>query len=603
MGKAVAKAVIRADNRKLAGDLRRSKRMFGKAFQGIGRGIKGSLGAVLSPLGVGAGALGFAAIGKEVLDFEQTLTDIEIQGDASAQVMDKLRGTIAELGDSNALSRTELSALALEMVNLEGKAGLNADKLKVLADAAFATSAPVQELAGLSLALGNAFGLVDPAKLKEGLDGIITAGKEGSIPLAEMNILLQQNGASFAKFAGQGVAGVSSLAATLQGLRKDFGSAGEAGTALGAIMGVFQVRELQLRKAGIEVKKSNGDFRDLADIVSDIEMSGIVSDAEKFNKAFGTRKEARLALDSLIKRSDVIEDITKQTIDSNAIELDAAKRRTTESFRIKKSFNDIKLTIADAFTPSRIKKFAEILGTMAKGVGFIADNIEIFVALLAAIKISQLVGGFGQMAVSSKAMAASTGTMSGAMRNIGRDAAIAGAAFAGWKTGQMLDDWLGISNAIGNLAGPSKQEEAREGTGFLRDRAQELTQAKQRRQQRSAFGFGEESASSEDIVSNARRLAFQARDKGLIGEGGQVDKAAVFKAQTGRDLTSIDKTKGEFGVSKEAEQLAQAIKQAIQISSVAEKAGPGAEIKITIDAQGLLKAEVVKDRESRRAPQ
>ena len=619
MGKSVAKAVVRADNRKLAGDLRKSRKMFGKAFGRIGKGVKGTLGAALSPLGAGVGALGFAAIGQEVLQFEQTLLDLEIQAGASKETMGDLRGTIDGLSKTNAIGKDQLAALAMEMVNLEGQAGLNAEKLKVLADAAFATSAPVEELAGLSLALGNAFNLVDASQMRRGLDGIITAGKEGSIPLNEMNLLLQQNGASFAKFSKGGEAGALKMAATLQALRKDAGSAGEAGTRLSAILGVFQTREVELGKAGIKVRdKATGQYRELADIIADIDQSGLVNNARKFNKAFGTRKEARLALDSLMKRKDIIDDITVAQQKTGTIEADAAKRRESDAFRIKKAFNDIKLTIAEAFTPERIKKFASAMEGVAKFVGFIADNIESFVALLVSIKISQLVGGFQAMAASSGVMTKNMGKMSGLMGKIGTAANLAGAAIAGWQIGTALDQAFGLSDKLSDwAAAPSKQEKRLVNSGNLRELSGKVQSGRTqlgiqnappevRKAVEDMFG-AQKDVDQGKLATRAMRLAQSAEMNGLIGKDGKVDKSKAFMAQTGNKLWGHagDGANGDATLeSSGTNDLVAAIQQGMQIRKVRDEAlEKNMNFKIFVDEQGLLKAKLIEARQERRAPQ
>ncbi len=76
--------MIRADNRRLRGDLNKSRKMFGKTFTKIGKGIRGKLSGALGGLGGLAAGLGVAAIAKDVLDFEETLTRLGIQAGTSA---------------------------------------------------------------------------------------------------------------------------------------------------------------------------------------------------------------------------------------------------------------------------------------------------------------------------------------------------------------------------------------------------------------------------------------------------------------------------------------------------------------------------------------
>lgn len=590
---------MRADNRKLGGDLRKSRALFGKTFRGIGRGIKGALSMAMSPLGVGAGAIGFAAIGKEVLDFEQTLVDIQVQGNASAETMDKLRSTINELSKDNAQAKPELSALAMEMVNLEGVAGLSAEKLQVLADAAFASSSPVNELAGLSLALGNAFDLVDPTNLKAGLDSIIVAGKAGSIPLAEMNILLQQSGAEFAKFSGKGIDGATKMAATLQTLRKQAGSAGEAGTRLSALLGVFATRETELGKFGIRVKDLAGNYREVSDIVADIDASGIVNDADKYNLAFGKRKEARLALETLIDIEDQYRENLAIAQKGGAIDADMAARRQTDAFKIKKAFNDAKIALAEAFTPDRIKKFADLMGTMADTLGFMVDHAEAFVAIWAAFKIAGLVSGFASMAASAASIAASSGAASAGFGGMAagfgkmalRAAPIAAAAYGVLK----LDKELGVTDSIAdklvnNAPGYDKNLMVRAGaTSFNQSVIGNKT-----------GGMVGEKVTDSQLAFTARDFIGDARNSGVVGANG-VDREAAFLAthDTEKGTGLFDKAKASGFEDELTNAMVSALDRAAKIVAEDErkKSTTDQEVKVrlSIDDYGILR--------ERRSPQ
>ena len=293
-----ASSVMRADNKRLSRDLAKSRSMFKRTFGRIGRGIKSSLKGVLSPIGVGAGVAGLVVVGREVLAFEQSLDDVAIQGDVSEKKMAELRATIDRLSREFGISRNVIAGASLELVNLLGASGASAETLEVLTRAAFATGAPVEELAGLVLSLRKQFGIAedDAVGLEAALGAIILAGKKGSIPLGEMNLILQQTSAQFKEFSAAGTAGVAQLAATLQILRNSFGSAAEAGTGLNALLGVITTREVQLAEAGVNIRDANGEMRNLLDIVEDIDKAGIVKDPAKFNRVFGTRKEARRSL-------------------------------------------------------------------------------------------------------------------------------------------------------------------------------------------------------------------------------------------------------------------------------------------------------------------
>lgn len=589
-------ALIRASNRKLKGDLRKSRRMFDRSFKKTGKNIKSSLRGALAPLGVAVGVAGIAAIGRQVLDFEQTLSDLEIQAELSGDKMGELRDTIGELSITNAQSRKSLAAASLALVNLQGAGGASAEKLKVLSDAALATSTPVEQLAGLIFSLENAFGLADPEDLRKGLDAIITAGKKGAIPLGEMNQILQSAGVTFARFSATGVDGAADLAAALQILRAGFGDATQAGTGLESLLGILETRELQLGKAGVKVRDQAGNLKPLLTLVEEISKAGIIGDPKKFNAAFGQRKEARKALILLSETTDEVRALSDAAKGSDAINRDVAKRRETDAFRIKKAFNDMTEAIAKAFTPERIAKFASVMERMADILEVLIDNAEIFIAVWAAFKIGGLVTGFAAMAGSMAASAASSSLTLGSLGKMAGP--IAAAAAAGFLLGKALDDALGISDAISDAFVETEARAIRIETGLLVSQAEKLgfeTRAKEALaapQGKTALGRREQLAAAGIIRS--------AREAGIIGPEGEIEPEAAFRVTERRAPTLFEEPAVEAGRALPAatQELIESIKFAQQVQARTQ-----IDVSVTVDQQGMLRAQETEESKARRSTQ
>ena len=570
---AVAKAVVRADNRKLRGDLAKSRSMFGRTFSKIGKGVKGSLKMALSPLGVGAGALGIAAIGQEVLSFEESLTRIAIQANMSGKATDKMRQEMLALGKETGLSRQEVAATATSLINLTGDIDFTLSSMRVLADANAATGASMEDLAGLAFSLKESFGLVEPEELAQGLSAIITAGKEGAIPLGEMSVILQQLSASFKDVGGLGKGGAADLAAALQVLRPAFGTAAEAGTGLQSMMTALKKKSVDLAKNGIQVFEKDAatgekTFRGLRSILDDLAASPLAKDPALLVKTLG-RVEAEKAVKAWTEGRDRFEELAESARRSSAVQEDADRYRSSSAGKLKKSLNDAKETVADTFTPNRIKMFANAMEDLAKVLGFMVDNAAAFAAVWAGIKINSLVSGFSSIASTTGALKGGAGgcccgpggmgagagvggkgKKGGRLAKLGRGlntAANATGAFAvGYGVGSVLDDYTGASDKISDAMTESQA------SGMERGRSKVITENAARLQMLSQMEglTGLNAKGKKSMVDSAHQLLFTARGQGLIDEGGGVNREKVGRAllkANGVDFhASSSERKGQF---------------------------------------------------------
>lgn len=398
MAAPTAAAMMRADNRRLNSDLSKSRRIFRKAFRGIGRGIKRTLSGALSPLGVGIGITGLAVAGKQVIDFEDSLNRLVIQGAKASDTTNdlnmrtnSLRATLDSMSKATGASRDELLAGATAIVNMQGPVENLEEQLAVLAEANVATGASIEDLAGLAFVMKRAFGIVEAKDLEKGLSGIIEAGKRGSVPLGQMAVVLQKLSTQFKDFKASGTEGAADLASALQVLvGSGFANAEEAGTGLQSLLTSFAKKSKELGKLGVkvfEVKDGVKTFRSLRDILDDMASSGLVKDPAKLIKALG-RAEAARAAQALFENRDLFEQISEAARGSDAVQTDAARRRESQAFRIQQAMNNVKLAIARAFTPERIEKVANALEFLAKGVQFLIDNLPTVLAAFAGFKIS-----------------------------------------------------------------------------------------------------------------------------------------------------------------------------------------------------------------------
>ena len=584
MGAPEATAMMRADNRRLKGDLAKSRRMFGKTFTKIGGGIKSKLGGAFGGLGALGAGIGVAAIGKDVLDFEKTLTRLGIQAGSSAADIEKFRDGTIELSKKTGISRGELIAASEALVNLTGTAGFAQDKLAVLAQANLATGASMEELAGLAFSLDNAFELKSADELKSGLSAIIQAGKDGAIPLNQMATVLQGVSASFAELGGTGVEGAADLAAALQVLRSGgFATASEAGTGLQAVITGLTKKSTQLKKKGIDVFDKDGAFRGLRPILDDFQKADLT--VKELTDTLG-RVEAAKGIKALIdpKGRKNLEALSAASKKSNAVEEDAIKFRESAAGRLQASMNRLKETFAAVFTPDRIEKFVKGMGKLADFAGFVVDHAKEFALIWGSIKLA---GFASQMA----GIAASTKGLSSGLAGAANKAGLLGAALAaGLAAGTALDELFGLSDKISDAAvsqfAPTKSFA---GNRELRGRA------------RSVLGDQGEGADarSKDQLNNALRLLTSAENAGVLSKSTgetslQAAKAATFsKGKAG--FLGLPGTAGrDQGSRADAAKLIEAIEAA---KALLKEAGIQREkridVVVTVDQRGRIEANAI----------
>ena len=583
MGEPEASAMMRADNRRLKGDLAKSRQMFGRTFGKIGGGIKKKLSGALGSLAGIAGGIGIMSIGKSVLDFEETLTRLGIQAGTSAEDLDKFRTETIALSRSTGISRGELIGATNALVNLTGSAGFAQDKLAVLANANLATGASMEDLAGLAFSLDNAFKLKNADELQAGLSAIVTAGKDGAIPLDQMAGVLQSVSASFKDIGGIGVQGAGDLAAALQVLRAGgFSSASEAGTGLQAVITGLTKKSDLLGKKGIKVFNKDGSFRGMRAILDDFEKAdltikeltdtiGRVEGAKGIKALAG--KEGRRNFEKLAAAAQLATD---------AVAKDAEKFRNSSAGKLKVATNNIKETLAAVFTPDRIRDFVALMEKLAGAAGFVVDHAKAFAAAWAGIKIA---GFASSMLGIVGGLKEATGAAAGLKGSLGKAGALGAALALGFAIGTILDDLTDASGKLSDLAvdvfGDTKSYSD---NAFLRQ-----TSTRVREDQ---AGAKQGQLDPVQALNNARRLLNSAKNSGVLSESGGISRRNAAKATSSDSLSPMENARIATGGNTEAgAKLVSAIEAAQRLVQSAEaQRAKGLDVRIMIDNQGNITA-------------
>ncbi len=395
MAKTSAQVEITASSSRLAAGLSQASSKFRSFAAGVGRrmgslfgkgkdGFSTAKGAVASFGGdmIGKGIDAIAGAAEGVREFEsdmQRLGQATHQSDAQmAALAESLKATSIATG----INRNELAKAASVYFDKTSDVEGMAKALDVFAMTAQASGAATQDLVGVAAAMKDSMKM-DSSEFLEAFGGLIAQGEAGKVTLKELAAEAPSLMAMFSKF-NTGKEGLMQMNAAFQVGAKAFGSASQAATGLEAMMGMLQARQSQLAQQGVKVFKVNKDgtvvMRNMQDIVADIGKKNI--DPRKWGKVFGENKEGRNFLETLLKYPDLYKQITDAGSQAGVVQEYAMNRAASRAGRLDLALNQMKESVANAFTPERIEAFtrgveaaAEHIGNLVEGLGFIADGL------------------------------------------------------------------------------------------------------------------------------------------------------------------------------------------------------------------------------------
>jgi len=324
--------------------------------------LGGAKGLGKTAIGLGAVALGGVALGamaEEAIDTERALTRLQIATNKTPAQMGALREELNKSSGELGLSRGSLLEGASAYVALTGDAEGAAEAMKLFGKVSNATGSSMADIAATAAAMKDNLG-IDPKDFEAGFSALAVQGKEGAVELRELATELSGIAPSFAQFkGGKGAAGLAEMGASLQVIRKGFGSSSEAATGMRALMVSIARHADKFRKAGVQIydkdpKTGKKRLRDFSDIIDAIGKSKLANSPTLLTDAFGS-DEAKRAYDQLIQNRKLLDDLIARSSDANAINRDAATYQQSAAGRIEAAWNKVKLAVAEAFSPERIE--------------------------------------------------------------------------------------------------------------------------------------------------------------------------------------------------------------------------------------------------------
>lgn len=521
-------ARLRVDGKKVTPELRRARAKFKRFGTGVKRDLSRSFskatGVLKTAAGIG-GIVGFASIGKDVLDFETKLKRLEIQAGKSKLNLGKFRDSIGQVSDSTGQSRQGLLDAAAKFVSLTGDAETAQNALDLFGRISTGTGSSLEDVAAAAASLTNNLGIKSVTDMERAFAGMAAQGDKGAIEVKELATLLPGLADPFQQFAAKGPEALAKLGANLQVVRQGFGSGAEAATGLQALMTKIQKNARKFKGVEIFTTDAGGTkrLRDFNDIVRDIGNSKLAKNPEKLIRALGS-VEAFKAFTQLNKGRDAVQGFVDAASDGSVIMKKFADFSNSDAGKIKKSWERVKNTLARTLTPERIAKFATAMERLAEVVQFVVDHIVVFASAIAAVKIAAFAAQLSQAALMAGGMKTALGLASGAV-------GVLGAAFAGFAIGSAIDEWLGLSDAISDALVNMDKADARAQRAFLRERAQDLgggtgVAAALTRAQIGAGGLTDKQRRS------ALTLAGEAERSGFVGPGGKIARTQARKIAT-----------------------------------------------------------------------
>ena len=351
-----------------------------KQMLGAGRSV---LGTVKDGIGLGLGlqaAGGLTGMASDVLDYEKALTRLQITANASPTAIRAFSKTVEEASLNTGIGRNEILSAAAAYVALTGDMDTASASTATWAKIAAATGSTVADIAQTAAALSQQMG-IGPAEMEATFSALAQQGKAGAIELKDLAGTMSQIAPMWAMFkGGQGIQGVRELGAALQVVKRGFGGdAGETVTGLQGLLVSLQKNAKRFSGAGIRVfdtdKNGKQSMRDVFSIVDAISKSDLVNHPDLLEKAFG-RVEAYRAYLQLSQNRDVLEKFVRDSSDAGLIQRDFGTYMESSSAKIERAWNEIKLAVASAFTPERIKAFADGLSFAAGKIMEVARWID-----------------------------------------------------------------------------------------------------------------------------------------------------------------------------------------------------------------------------------
>ena len=360
----------------------------GAKVQNVGGKISGA-GQAFLPVTAAVTAVGTASV-KTAANFDSSMSKVRALSGAGEEDFQKLRDTALAMGRDTAFSASEAADALGYMALASWDADQSTEALPAVLNLAAASGMDLAAASDMVTDYLSAFGLeADRASYFTDLMAYAQANSNTS---AQQLGEAYKNCASNLHAAGQDVETVTSLLEAManQGLK---GS--EAGTAMAAVMrDITQKMEngaIKIGKTKVAVQDANGDFRDLTDILRDVEKAtdgmGTAQKAAALQATFtaestnGLNKIFTEGMDAVAQYEEALRESTGTAGDQADTMLDNLNGQLT---LLKSAAENASIAIGDTLTP-RISQLVSWVNQAVEWFNSLDDGQKQWIVTLALV--------------------------------------------------------------------------------------------------------------------------------------------------------------------------------------------------------------------------
>ena len=358
------------------------------------RGIADRMVTPLSSLALG-GSMGIAI--KNVGDLSESLMYYGMAAKKSDAETKEFRESLHQTAIETGVSATEILNGVSKIGEITGQFDFAEDMGGILAKAALASGASVEDLANVASSLRVTMGLTAD-EVSKFFNSLIIQGDQGSFVLrsfaAEGKALLATTSTHGIKTANQ----FASFGAYLQVMNAQIKSEAELTTSVSALFSELTSKAKDLNKIGVHVFDKNKDFNDFDAIMRQL-MDKTNGDIQKLGKLFG--ESSIKALQPIITEYKngwkTVDDITKSGQEgmTNTKVLDERAEKASNSFnRNVEKMKNVALQFADTNLTGPVDQLSTALGFLSRHQGIVTAGFKamaVAAMALGAVKIGGLV--------------------------------------------------------------------------------------------------------------------------------------------------------------------------------------------------------------------
>lgn len=382
---------ISATTSKLASGLRRAGTMVSAFASTAARGVGTAFSAINSKLKLGevgknaAGHLmgnvatrGLDALTEaatDVRDLERNLTRYNIAASGSQASLAGLRGQISQVSRDTGIAREELLGAAQAYVDLTDDADGASRSLASITRFSIATGVSMQTAARMAGEYRGSLGIA-----ADQTDAMFDAIIKMNVSAEDAAEILPKLAADFGAF-DQGVGAVRSMSAAFSTLRPAAGSSKKAASELEGIMAGLGDADVlrKLKIAGVRVVDKNGNKRASEEILEDIVTQfGEIAKKKKVSveqvaKVVFGGDAAAAGIRTLAQNIGKWHELRAAAKQTGETQRRANEFLESDAGRLDRAMNNLKLTIAEAFTPERIAAFTSAVESLVAKMGPLVD--------------------------------------------------------------------------------------------------------------------------------------------------------------------------------------------------------------------------------------